>query len=335
MFKRKEINMALVVLRTALFVGSSQAGQNTSDTTMTNTSITATATQNTVQHMNLDTAVGPLATNLYLPQGVAKPPVVIVTGAWTTVKEQMPAIYAEALVKQDFAVVTFDFRGWGASADAVRFLEDPTRKTEDIRAVIDAVAKLPEVDGKRIAVLGICASAGYVLDAVAGNKAVAAAAVVAPWLHDKALAAAIYGGEEGVQALLAKAMEAECSPEPIYIEAASTTNKESLMYQAPYYTEVDRGLIAQYDNKFNVASWDGWLNYDAQLSATRQDKPVLMVASEAMALPAGTHYYLDKAGKNVTALWLNDIDQFAFYDQPEAVGASVEAITGHFQAYLR
>lgn len=281
----------------------------------------------------LNTRVGTLAANLYLPQGVEKPPVVVVTGAWTTVKEQMSAVYVQALAEQGYAALIFDFRGWGQSDDAVRYLEDPTRKTEDIRAVIDAVAELEQVDGSRIAGLGVCASAGYMLDAVAKNSKVAAAALVAPWLHDVAMATAIYGGEESVKGLLAAA-SAKAADEPVYMEAASTTNEASLMYQAPYYTETDRGLIPEYDNQFNVASWDGWLNYDAQQSAAQQDKPVLMVASEAMALPAGTHQYLDNSADNVNAVWLDNVTQFDFYDQPEAVSSAVAAIAQHLAANL-
>lgn len=292
----------------------------------------------TMQQIELNTQVGKLAANLYLPSDVANPPVVIVTGAWTTVKEQMPAVYAEALAEQGYAAITFDFRGWGQSADATPFLEDPSRKTDDIRAVIDAIGDLSQVDSSRIAGLGICASAGYMLDAVAGNDKISAAAVVAPWLHDPAMATAIYGGEESAQGLLAQAANAANSAEPVVIEAASLTNQQALMYQAPYYTETDRGLIPEYDNQFNVASWDGWLNYDAQQSAAAQDKPVLMVASEAMALPAGAHQYLDAANVNpniqVDAVWLDDISQFDFYDQPQAVSQAVAAITEHFAKQL-
>lgn len=287
-----------------------------------------------VQPINLDTKVGSLAANLYLPAGIEKPPVVIVTGAWTTVKEQMAKNYAEALTEKGYAAVTFDFRGWGESKDVIQYLEDPARKTEDIRAVIDAVSKLTVVDASKVAGLGICASAGYMLDAVAGNDKVQAVAVVAPWLHDKAMATAIYGGEESAANLIAAAKQARESKTPVIMEAASTTNSSALMYQAPYYTETDRGLIPEYDNKFNVASWDGWLNYDAQLSASIQDKPVMMVSSEAMALPAGAHAYLEKSGDNVKSVWLDGVTQFDFYDQPKAVEDAVSAIVKHFEVNL-
>ncbi|TDE22573.1 alpha/beta hydrolase [Vibrio owensii] len=288
----------------------------------------------TMKHIELNTQVGQLAANLYLPKGAKNAPVVIVTGAWTTVKEQMPAVYAQALAERGYAALTFDFRGWGESKDQVMYLEDPARKTADIRAVIEAVSQLDGVDASRIGGLGICASAGYMLDAVAGNDKVKAAAVVAPWLHDKAMATEIYGGEESAKNLLAAAEEAARSATPVYIEATSTTNENALMFQAPYYTETDRGLIPEYDNQYNVASWTGWLNYDAQASAATQDKPVLMVASEAMALPAGAHRYIDNAGSNVNAVWLYDINQFDFYDQPEAVKLAVDEVVEHFEANL-
>lgn len=303
----------------------------TGTATAGNTQSTLDLEQSIKQAITLDTSVGPLSANLYLPAGVENPPVVIVTGAWTTVKEQMPAIYAQALVEQGYAAVTFDFRGWGESEDVIKYLEDPQRKTEDIRAVIDAVTKLNGVDGSKVAGLGICASAGYMLDAAAGNEQVKSVAVVAPWLHDTAMATAIYGGEENAANLLASAKSAANSDEPVIIEAASITNSEALMYQAPYYTETDRGLIAEYDNKFNVASWSGWLNYDAQASATRQDKPVLMVASESMALPAGAHAYLDQSSDNVNVIWLDEVTQFDFYDQPKAVSDAIDAVSKHFK----
>ena len=283
--------------------------------------------------LTLKTSVGELAANLYLPEGESKNlPLAIITGAWTTVKEQMPTTYAQALSERGFAALVFDFRGWGQSADGVKFLEDPARKTDDIRAVIDAVSALEEVDASRIYGMGVCASAGYMLDAVNQNDKVKAAAVVAPWLHDRELANAIYGGEDSVNGLIKAGEEAAAADEAVLIEAASTTNENSLMFQAPYYTEAGRGLIPEYDNQFNVASWKPWLTYNAHTHAAEQDKPVLMVASEAMALPAGAKQYLQAAGENVTAEWLADVTQFDFYDVAEHVSKAANLVAQHFNA---
>lgn len=52
-----------------------------------------------------------LVGNLYLPANYKqgdKLPTVIVTGAWMTIKEQMPATYAKKLAEQRFAAFAFE-----------------------------------------------------------------------------------------------------------------------------------------------------------------------------------------------------------------------------------
>ena len=279
-----------------------------------------------------------LVGNLFLPDDYKegdKLPGVVVTGAWTTVKEQMPTTYASALADKGYAALVFDFRGWGQSEGAVKYLEDPARKTEDIHAAANFLVTLPEVDADKVAGLGICASAGYMSDAAASNSNIKSLALVAPWLHNAAIVDAVYGGEEGVNGLITAAKDAEASQEPVYLEAASLTNENAVMYQAPYYTEEERGLIPEYDNKFNVASWDGWLTYDALKTADVQDKPALLVHSEAAAIPQGAKEYAERGGDNVDLIMLDDVTQFDFYDQPEAVNTSSDAVAEHFKKTLK
>ena len=279
-----------------------------------------------------------LAGALYLPddyQEGDRLPAVVVTGAWTTVKEQMAGTYAAELADRGYAALAFDFRGWGESPDAVRYLEDPVRKSEDIDAAVTFLASRPEVDGARIAGLGICASAGYMSDVALNNDRVQSLALVAPWLHDRAIVEDTYGGAESVAALIEAGRAAEASAEPVILEAASTTNENAVMYQAPYYTEEDRGLIPEYDNKFNAASWEGWLTYDALVTADSLEKPTLLVHSEAAAIPQGAKEYARRMGDDATAIWLEDTTQFDFYDRPEAVDASADAVAEHFERTLR
>ena len=278
-----------------------------------------------------------LAGNLYLPDNYKsgeKLPAVVITGAWTSVKEQMPAVYAEKLANKGYAALTFDFRGWGQSEGKIKYLEDPTRKTQDINAAINYLITRPEVNSKQVAGLGICASAGYMSDAAAENPNIQALALVAPWLHNKAIVEEVYGGQKGVEDLITLAQKSKKSEKPIYIEAASTINDKSLMYQAPYYTEKGRGLIPEYDNVFNVSSWEGWLNYDAIKTAAKQNKPTLLVHSEQAAIPQGAKEYEKQANDNVKLIMLDNITQFDFYDQDNAVNESVDYVTNHFSNQL-
>ena len=272
--------------------------------------------------------------NLYLPDTDAQGkqyPAVVVTGAWTTVKEQMPATYAEALSEKGFAALTFDFRGWGESVDDIKYLENPKRKIEDILAAVTYLSGRPDIDAARIAGLGICASSGYMAHAAASSPKISALALVAPWLHDAAIVRQVYGGEEGVSNLIDIGKKAETSSEPVLIEAASQTNEKSLMYKAPYYTEKDRGLIPEYDNQFNVASWEGWLTFDAQQAADYIRVPTLLVHSEDAAIPQGVKAFEERMGNNVRVVWLDKVTQFDFYDREEPVSRSVNLVSDHFK----
>lgn len=252
-------------------------------------------------------------------------PGVVVTGAWTSIKEQMAGTYARELAARGFAALAFDSRGWGESEGSPQFVEDPEAKTTDIIAAAEFLAGRGDVDSRRIFGLGICASAGYMVDAAADSTRLSRVALVAPWLHDPAMAETIYGGPDAVAALLS-------SPEAL-LPAASTTDATAVMYQAPYYTEVDRGLIPEYDNKFNSLSWKPWLSYDALASAQRLTKPLLMVGSTAMALPAGAQAYEARTHAPITKRWLSEgVTQFDFYDREDVVRVASDEVANHFNA---
>ena len=267
---------------------------------------------------------------LYKPEGATGAlNAAIVTGAWTTVKEQMPGTYARELAARGLAALAFDFTGWGESEGAPRYVEDPAVKTADIKAATDYLSGRNDIAD--ISGLGVCASSGYMASAVADDARLSKLALVAPWLHDPQTAEGIYGGPETAAKLIA-ASEAEDAGDVILL-GASATDENSVMYQAPYYTEEDRGLIPAYDNKFSALSWKPWLTYDAQASADRLTKPILMVGSPSIALPAGAAAYEARTNAPLEKLWLGeDVTQFDFYDRADAVTASADAVADFFKA---
>ena len=276
-----------------------------------------------------------LVGDLYLPDDYEKGdklPGIVVTGAWTTVKEQMPARYAAELADRGYAALTFDFRGWGQSEGAPRQLEHPERKTEDIVAAADFLSTRSEIDNVRIGGLGICASSGYMTDAASRSPHIRSLALVAPWLHNAELVEDVYGGEDGVADLIETGREAV--EENTMVEAASTTNEDAVMFEAPYYTEADRGDIPEYVNQFNLASWEPWLTYDAvKLSSdvNAAGLPVAIVHSEAAAVPKGTHEFFDALTvETKSELWLDDVSQFDFYDRNAPVTEASDRVASHF-----
>lgn len=282
-----------------------------------------------------------LVGHLYLPDDYQKGqelPGVVVTGSWTSVKEQMPGTYASELADRGYATLTFDFRGWGESKDTVMFLEDPQRKTEDIVAAAQFLGTRPEVDETKLGGLGICASAGYIADAALASDTLQSVALVAPWLHNAEIVDTVYGGSEGVNALLETGRTADAkfqaTGKATVVPAASTTDKTAIMQEAPYYTDPARGLISEYDNKFNLATWEPWLTYDAISTADQLRKPTLLVHSQAAAVPQGAQEFARRMREKATTVWFENVTQMDFYDNPAAVDRAANEVDRHFKATL-
>jgi len=274
---------------------------------------------------------------LYLPENYAdtKLPTIVVTGAWTSVQQQMPETYARALVDRGFAAVTFDFRGWGASGDlpgGVRYIESPRAKTSDLRAAFNYVAGLPEVDPNAINGLGICSSAGYMVDAAAGNPLVKRVGLVAPWLHNAKIVEAVYGGADNVKSLIEASRRAEAAGGEVIPAAGPEGAEGVLMPIGGYYYEPSRGAIPEYDNQWNNAGWEGWLTYAPADHGGRLDKPLAVVHSDAAAIPEGIRTFLSGYGGQASELWLDGVPQFDFYDDETVVTKAADAVAAHFRA---
>lgn len=269
--------------------------------------------------------------DLYRPAGQGGPlPGVIVAGAWTTVKEQMPGTYARELAARGSAALAFDFTGWGASDGHDRFVEDPLVKVRDIHSAVAFMSNHEGIKSDEISGVGVSGSAGYIADAAADNPKLTKLAFVAPWLHNPEIAEDYYGGLRRTANLKALSEAAEVTP--IVQLAASPTHSSSVMFRRPYYTEGDRGLIDAYDNKFNAASWKRWLTYDAFASASRQTKPTLMVGSDSIELPGGAVEYEARTHARLEKIWLgDDVLQFDFYDREDVVTATSDAVVGFFR----
>ena len=75
------------------------------------------------------------------------------------------------------------------------------------------------------------------------------------------------------------------------------------------------------------------MTYDAQASADRLAKPLLMVGSKGMALPAGAEAYESRLAKSSNSailkkVWLrDDVTQFDIYDRVDVVAKAADAVS--------
>lgn len=282
-----------------------------------------------------------LSGTLFIPDnvdGAVPAPAIVISGAWMTVKEQMPSRYAREMADRGFIALIFDFRGWGESGGTRRQFEDPAGKIADIQAAAAYLATRPEADTQRIAGLAICASSGYMAYAATGTQVLKAIALIAPWLHDREIVEKTYGGTDGVAKLITSGDGAEVSRmttgRQAFVPAASLTDRRAIMFGVPYYTETNRGLVPAWRNEADPAFWHGWLTFDAIAAAPGLSQPLLMVHSEAAAIPQGAHKFYGKVTAPKKELWLDNVSQFDFYDRDEPVALAADAVAEHFRDVL-
>ncbi|MFE4174049.1 alpha/beta hydrolase [Streptomyces sp. NPDC056909] len=277
-----------------------------------------------------------LVGNLYLPSaaGVSELlPAVIVTGAWGTVKEQMPVGYAREMAARGFIALAFDFRGWGESGGRPRSMEDPFAKAADIVAAAEYLRARSDVEASAIGGLGICASSAYLATAATQTDLVKSLALVAPAVPSRATVAAHLGGDQGLAALRDAAREAleeyDRTGEERLVAAVDQTAEDTAA-GADYYTNPDRGMVPEWENTFNPASWDKWLKYDAQAAAAFLKQPLLTVHSDAAASPESVREFAAQVPHEVDQLWIEEVSQFDFYDRPGPMNTACDAAAHHF-----
>ncbi len=290
-----------------------------------------------------------LVGNLFLPKDFdpsKKYPALVVSGSWTTVKEQMAGLYARKLADEGFITLAFDFRNFGESEGEPRFYESPQLKKEDVRNAVSFLETVPEVDTEKLGAFGVCAGAMYTLMAASEDDRIRSVVTTASWLHDAEAVKLFYGGEEGVQSKVDAAREAKKvyaeSGEVEYIPTISTEDPSAAMYGPyDYYLNPERGAIPQWSaDKFAVMSWEDWLTTDPMPTASALDKPTLMIHSDGAVLPQYTRNYFEMiASEDKKLHWMEtDLEspyhQFSYYDQDAEVNESVAEASRWFHTKM-
>jgi dienelactone hydrolase len=282
-----------------------------------------------------------LAGALWSPSSRGRAPAVIVTGSWTTVKEQMPANYAPLLVAAGYAVLTFDFRGFGESEGEPRDVESARSKADDIRNAVAFLRTRPGVDPDRVGAVPICASAGYVAAAMLDEPHIRSVAMVAPWLHDAEIVRATYGGGAAVQQRIDRALAAReryaASADVAYVPAASSADESAAMHMPAevldYYLNPARGAIPEWSGRFATMAWKEWLDFDPIALAPRIAAPIRLVTGEKTATPGGARKFEAALRSPHDSVWM-DGTQFDFYDKPETVAAAAQHAITHLRSTL-
>lgn len=315
---------------------------------ITSTQITNLNTTMKTIHFNSEGAQ--LTGDLYYPKNYNPSktyPAIIVSGSWTTVKEQMAGLYAKKLADNGFITLAFDFRNFGKSEGEPRFYENPSFKKVDIINAVTYLRTLPEIDNNKLGLFGVCAGAMYSLMAASEDSRIKSIVTTASWLHDAEAVKLFYGGEQGVNEKIKAAQHAkkEYAENGIaqYIPTISTENESAAMYGPyDYYLNPERGAISEWSaDKFAIMSWEDWLTTDPMPTASQLNIPTLMIHSDGAVLPQYTKNYFEKIASPIKRLhWMeteleSPYHQFSYYDQDDEVNEAILETTSWFNQYLR
>jgi len=117
---------------------------------------------------------------LYLPTGVASPPVVILGHGLGATREMRLDAFAERFAQAGIASLAFTYRHFGDSGGQPRQLLSIKRQLADWDAAIAYVQALPDVDGARVAVWGSSFGGGHATTVASRHPELRAAVAQCP-----------------------------------------------------------------------------------------------------------------------------------------------------------
>ncbi len=118
-----------------------------------------------------------LSADLYQPKRTrGEQAAIAVGGPFGAVKEQSSGLYAQTLAERGFVTLAFDPSYAGESGGEPRNVASPDINTEDFSAAVDFLGLQPNVDRKKIGIIGICGWGGMALNAAAVDKRIKAVA---------------------------------------------------------------------------------------------------------------------------------------------------------------
>ena len=279
--------------------------------------------------------------NLYLPATSVKgqKPAVVVVSPQSSVKEQVPAVYAQQLASQGFVALTFDHRTFGESGGEPRQFENPNLKVEDIQKAVTFVRSLPEVQADAIGLLGVCSGGGYTARAAALDPLIKSLVTVAGFYHDPQVMREWLGENYQARLEMGKAarIKYETTGQVDYLTNVEQNNLNVAMpgQEAYDYYGTSRGSSPGWVNRSAVMFFEPFLQFNAIDSGKEIEAPTLVIHSDTALVPDGARRFfasLPATQKNLH--WMTTQNHIAFYDQPEVVEEAAGQATQWFKQTL-
>ena len=125
---------------------------------------------------------------LYRPAGVENPPIVVMAHGFAAIRALRLDAYATRFAEAGYAVLVFDYRGWGDSAGEPRRVLNIGAQHLDWRAGVAYARGIERVDSSRVVLWGSSFGGGHALHLAAEDHDVAAVIAQVPHISGPASA---------------------------------------------------------------------------------------------------------------------------------------------------
>lgn len=125
---------------------------------------------------------------LYRPTGVENPPVIVMAHGFAAIRALRLDAYATRFAEAGYAVLVFDYRGWGDSAGEPRRVLDIGAQQQDWRAGVAFARSLAGVDTTRVVAWGSSFGGGHALHLAAEDHELVAVIAQVPHISGPASA---------------------------------------------------------------------------------------------------------------------------------------------------
>lgn len=123
---------------------------------------------------------------LYRPTGAEDPPIIVMAHGFAAIRALRLDAYAARFADAGYAVLVFDYRGWGDSAGVPRRVLDIRAQQRDWRAAVAYARSIEGVDTSRLVLWGSSFGGGHALHLAAEDHAVVAVIAQVPHISGPA-----------------------------------------------------------------------------------------------------------------------------------------------------
>lgn len=131
------------------------------------------------------------AATLHLPEGAGPFPAILMVHGWGGVQDALTLPFHAPFNEAGFAVMKFDYVGWGQSDGTPRNIINPWHRERDVESALQHLREQPGIDPRRIVLWGTSFGGGHVVRIAARHPELLGAIVQVPMLDGMAAVKAV------------------------------------------------------------------------------------------------------------------------------------------------